>query len=121
MTILYTINNLSDDINADLLNNAQYAFCKELQGNSNITRTVDEQVSLTIAFYNKFKSINNNVIIATSFPLLWLNNLDNIYQYLDKIKPLVNDYLIRFDGLENIEIIKKLKFIFGNSKSLFLI
>jgi hypothetical protein len=121
MTTLYTINNLSDDINVDLLNNAQYAFCKELQGNIDTVRTVDNQVSLTVECYNKFKTINNDVTIATSFPLLWVNNLDNIYQYLDTIKPVVNNYLVRFDGIQNVDIIKKLQFIFGNSKNLFLI
>jgi hypothetical protein len=121
MTTLYTINNLSDEINADLLNNSQYAYCKELQGNIDTIRTIEEQITLTINFYNKYKLINNNATIVISFPVNWVNNLDNIYQYLEQIKPIVNNYLIRFDGLQNIEIIKKLQFIFNNSKSLFLV
>jgi hypothetical protein len=110
MTTLYTINNLSDEINADLLNNSQYAYCKELQGDTNTVRTIEEQITFTINFYNKYKLINNNATIVISFPVNWVNNLDNIY-----------NYLIRFDGLQDIEIIKKLQFIFNNSKSLFLI
>ncbi len=121
MTTLYTINNLSDEINADLLNISQYAYCKELQGLPDTIRTVEEQVALTINFYNKYKEIYNKATIAISFPILWVNNLDNIYQYLEQIKPTVNDYLIKFDGIQNIEIIKKLQFIFNNSKNLFFI
>jgi signal transduction histidine kinase len=56
------LNNLSDEINADLLNNSQYAYCKELQGNIDTIRTIEEQITLTINFYNKYSQFQKSQI-----------------------------------------------------------
>lgn len=119
MTTLYTINNLSDNINADLLNRANYIFCKELQGDNTTIRTVDEQVALTTDFYTKYKAINPNITIAISFPINWINNLDNMLEYVQRITPLVNSYLVVFNNIQDINTLDKLQLIF--SKTLILI
>lgn len=119
MTTLYTINNLSDDINTDLLNRANYIFCKELQGDNATMRTVDEQVALTTDFYTKYRAINSNVVIAISFPINWINNLDTMLEYIQRITPLVNTYLVVFDNIQDINTLDKLQLIFN--KTLFLI
>lgn len=119
MTTLYTINNLSDDINADLLNRANYIFCKELQGDDTTVRTVDEQVALTTDFYTKYKAINPSVMIGIAFPTSWINNLDNMLEYVQRITPLVNAYLVVFNNIQDINTLDKLQLIFN--KTLFLI